>query len=76
VKQLKLFHALAAAVVLMMPAFSPRDDRLVEDRDDTRMEAITRTVRGTSENIVPRKILVAIDSETGQVYRYDMGPVL
>jgi hypothetical protein len=73
VSQLKLFHALAAAVVLMMPAISPRDDRLAEDRDDTRMEAVARSGRDTLGMPVPKSILVAIDSETGQVFRYDMG---
>ena len=75
-KQHKVFHALAAAIFLAMPVLSPRDDRLAEDRDDNRVEAITRNARGTLENIVPRNILVAIDSETGQVFRYDMGTVL
>lgn len=75
-KQLKLFHALAAVVVLMMPPISPRDDRVAEDRDDIRMEAITRNDRGASENVAPRNILVAIDSETGQVFRYDLGPAV
>lgn len=71
-KQLKLFHALAAAAVLMLPPMSPRVDRVAEGRDDTRMEAITRGARGASENLVPRNVLVAIDSETGQVYRYEL----